>query len=65
MPEKTERALRAELNRDGYIIRKSRRKTPTLDDFGGYMVLDARMNVPVLGYRWDADLDDIEEWMRA
>jgi hypothetical protein len=52
-------------DRDGYVLRKSSRKTPIPDDQCGYMVLDASTNIPVVGFHWDADLDDVETWMRS
>ena len=60
-----EQRLRRHADRHDLVLRKSRiRGRTTVDDFGGYMLVDARSNVVVCGLRWDLDLDDVEEWLR-
>ena len=56
--------IRAQLDREGYVLRKSGTKYTTLDDMGGYMVYDASNNLPVFGRNWDLDLDEVEAWMQ-
>ena len=50
------------LDRDGYVLRKSQVRSPTLDDQGGYMIFDARTNLPIHGHNWNLDLDDVETY---
>jgi len=59
-----ESRLRRRAAREGYRIRKSRR-FDSIDNFGGYMLVDASLNCPVLGYRYDATLLDIAEFLEA
>ncbi len=58
-----EQRIRRLLDNQGYILRKSRRRGwPTPDDHGQYMILDARSNIPAVGWRYDLDLDKVEAW---
>lgn len=58
MSVNSESALRARAKREGYRVRKSRRSWG-LDYRGEYMLLDLAGNYPVLGFRYDASLDEI------
>jgi hypothetical protein len=55
-------ALRRLADREGYIIRKSRRAIG-LDNAGDYMMLDGSSNIPVLGFRYDATPEDIQHFL--
>jgi hypothetical protein len=44
------------------VLRKSRIRTPNLDDDGGDTIIDADTNCMVAGFRWDLDLDEVEAW---
>jgi hypothetical protein len=56
--------LRRLARKQGLVIRKSRsRSGRTLDDHGGYMLLDAGRNMIMAGSRFDLDLDDIERYL--
>jgi hypothetical protein len=57
-----ENRLRRAAARDGYRMTKSRRRL-SLDNFGDYMLLDASTNFPVIGFRFDADLDDVDHFL--
>jgi hypothetical protein len=59
-----ETRVRRLARRCGFHIRKSRQSkhVPNLDNRGDYMVLDSRLNIPVLGFRFDATLDDIANY---
>jgi hypothetical protein len=59
-----ESRLRRRAARERYIIRKSRR-FDSIDNFGEYMLVDASLNIPVLGYRYDATLHDIAVFLEA
>ena len=43
-------------------ITKSRRAL-SLDNFGDYMVFDTSSNFVVFGFRFDADLDDVDRFL--
>lgn len=62
---KTEAAREARIRRaldgDGYGLRKDRARTPDVDHYGGFMIVDTNLNVPVAGFRCDLDLDEVEE----
>jgi hypothetical protein len=49
--------------RHGYYVRKSRQVHP-LENLGEYMLLEASRNIPMLGFRFDASLEEIEEFFR-
>ena len=61
----TDRKSRAPQGRPQWIWRnqKSRRYVDGWDNQGAYMLFDARQNLVVLGPRYDAALDEIEEWL--
>lgn len=58
----TESALRKFANKEGYAIRKSRRQL-SIDNHGQYMLVEVQRNICVLGPRFDADLDQIAEFL--
>ena len=61
-----EARVRRALARDGLAIRKGRARTWSLDDQGGYMVIDPRRNAVVAGENYDLDLEALEvEWMKV
>jgi hypothetical protein len=47
----------------GYIIRQSRRQIDGLNNRGEFMLVDAEKHFPVLGFKYDATLDDIAAWI--
>jgi hypothetical protein len=59
----SESRLRKMAAKEGYAIRKSRIRTPHIDNQGEYMLVDTRSNICVLGSRFDADLADIGEFL--
>ena len=64
MTEKNkERKLRRALNKAGYSLRKSSAPV-SIDNFGGYMIIDANINAVVSGSRYDLSLDDIENFLK-
>jgi hypothetical protein len=60
-----ENRVRRMAGRAGYIVRRSRqwKHVPNLDNHGDYMLVDADSNFAVLGFRFDATLDDIADWL--
>src|SRR5262245_46800404 len=50
--------------RHGLVLRKSRSRSGwTVDDHGGYMIIDPYRNSIELGERFDLDLDDVEQFV--
>lgn len=58
-----EQALRRTLNKAGYALHKSRANI-SLDNLGGYMIVDAGINAVVAGSRFEMDLDDVFDWVQ-
>jgi hypothetical protein len=61
----TESALRRLAKRRGFSVRTSRQRknVPNIDNFGDYMLVDASTNGVVLGERFDATLEDIDQYL--
>ena len=59
----SETALRKRALRRGYRLVKSRQRE-SLDNLGDFMLLDLHGNFPVAGFRYSADLAEIEEFLR-
>ena len=57
-----EARLRRLARRRGLSLHRSRRGG-SLDNLGGFMVVDDQLNVVVVGSRYDMWLDDLEEWL--
>lgn len=55
--------LRAQAKRQGLIMRKSRAGR-SVDNFGGYMLVDANKNYIVSGARFDMSLDDVAGYLK-
>jgi len=60
-----EAAVRRALRPEGQALRKSRARNWTLDNQGGYMIVDADRNFIVAGEKYDLTLDDVERWVAA
>ena len=57
-----ERRLRKIAQKQGLLLRKSRSQL-SMDNQGGYMIVDPDTNVVVAGKRFDLDLDAVEAWL--
>ena len=57
-----EQRVRRKARRLGYCISKSRAMI-SLDNLGGYMLIDADSNFVVSGARYDLTLDDLDEML--
>ena len=55
--------LRRKLNKLGYTMRKTNWRRDSIDNFGGYAIIDTEYNAVVRGSRFDLDLDDVEEFI--
>ena len=58
------RARRAAISA-GYVARKSRWRKWSIDNHGGFMIVDSSTNFPVCGFRFDMDAEEVIEWCRA
>jgi hypothetical protein len=66
--EKTrENRLRRMAERQGYTLKKSRRRDPRAIDYGMYVIVNPMTNTVVAGEattgRPEFSLDDVEEWL--
>jgi hypothetical protein len=57
-----ENRLRRLCQRKGWAMRKSRAQL-SLDNHGGYMLVDIDRNWIVVGERFDLSLDGVESWL--
>ena len=57
-----ERRLRKIAQKQGLLLRKSRSQL-SMDNQGGYMIVDPDTNAVVAGGRFDLDLDAVEAWL--
>jgi len=60
-PSTVESRARRAAQRFGYIIKKSRSRTESLDNFGGFMLIDPYIKGVVDGLRFDLSAEDIIE----
>lgn len=58
-----ENKARRKLNKSGYVLRKSRVRNTNIDNYGGYMIVDAFFNAIVSGERFNLDIDDVERFI--
>jgi hypothetical protein len=61
----TENRLRCMARSQDLILCKSRTRTPSIDNEGGYMLIDLYNNFPVAGYTYDLDLEDVAEYLAS
>jgi hypothetical protein len=54
--------LRSLAKRQGFVIKKSRMMTRTLNNQGGYMITDLN-NIIQAGEKFDLTLDDVEKFL--
>jgi hypothetical protein len=59
-----ESTVRARAKRAGFSVRKSRRRSRTPSNCGEYMLLEQGRAIPILGWHYDATLDDIDQYLR-
>ena len=59
-----EARLRQRAARQGLILPRSRLRGRTHGrDYGGYMIIDANLNMVLGGASFGLDLDDVERWL--
>src|SRR5262245_30145900 len=59
-----ESRLRRRAAQQGLALRKSRARQSSLDNHGGWMIVDPGLNAVVAGQRYDWSLDDVENYLR-
>jgi hypothetical protein len=57
-----EARLRREARRQGYMLKKSRRRNPEALDYGRFWLIDPYINGLVTS-EYGLDLDEVEEWL--
>lgn len=58
-----EQRLRRALYKAGYSLHKARGKV-NINNLGGYMIVDYRLNACVQGNRYELDLADVENFLQ-
>jgi hypothetical protein len=61
----SESTVRRKANRLGYVVKKSRWRVGTSDNQGAYMLTEPSRNIPILGFKFDASLEDIDKWLTS
>ncbi|HTQ40087.1 MAG TPA: hypothetical protein VMJ32_13765 [Pirellulales bacterium] len=56
-------SLRRKAGRFGYLVRRSRRQL-SVDNEGGYMLVDIESNSVAAGSRFELSLDDLEAFLK-
>ncbi len=63
MSKTIENRVRRKAARKGYRVHKSRLRHTHPDNDGDFMLIENRQNIPVLGWRFNASLSEIEAWL--
>jgi hypothetical protein len=67
-PQVGERTLearaRAAARAQGYVARKTNWRRNSVDNHGGFMIVDPSNNFPVAGFRYDMSAEDVLAWCR-
>jgi len=61
---RNESTVRSQVQRMGYVLRKSRRQE-SHDNLGGYKIVDPYQNLIVAGEKFELSLDDVVEWLES
>jgi hypothetical protein len=59
----SESTIRRKAKRHGYFVTKSRERTFHSNNYGEFMLVSAQYNVPILGWDYDASLEDIADFL--
>ena len=57
-----EARLRRLVHKEGCALSRSRWRLGSIDNFGGFMIVDQFTNCVVAGSRWDLTPGHVEEW---
>jgi len=60
---KSEKHLRDQLQKAGYILKKSRLQSTNVNNLGGYMIINTWNNTIVAGSRFELQLEDVEKFL--
>jgi hypothetical protein len=60
-----ENTIRRKAKRQGYFVTKSRERTFHSNNYGEFMLVSAQYNVPILGWDYDATLEDIADFLSS
>jgi hypothetical protein len=63
----SEQSVRRLAKREGYVLKKSRVRSPSDPSYGGYMLVEPERNFVVFGiglYPYSADLEEIRTWLQ-
>ena len=63
MKTQREKKLRKQLKNVGLMLKKSKAKNITANDFCDYMILDAANNAVVAGSNFELSLEDVEDFL--
>ena len=63
LPKNQDARLRNMARRHGYAVRKSRWRLDSLDNFGGYMIVDPDSGLLMAGARFDLTGADVAKWL--
>jgi hypothetical protein len=58
----TESRARRAARRAGLIVRKSRWRLNSNDNYGGFMIVDPSTNIPVYGFQCDLDPQEVIDY---
>jgi hypothetical protein len=61
----SESRIRREAKRQGYAVRKSRTRNVHGNDLAEFMLIEVNRNCCVLGERFDASLEDIQNYLSS
>jgi hypothetical protein len=60
----SEQRARRAARRQGYQALKSRWRRDSIDNHGGFMIVDPYTNIPVAGWRYDMSSEEVIDWCR-
>ena len=63
LPKSEDARLRRMARRHGYAVRKSRWRLDSIDNLGGYMVVNPAANLVVAGGRFELTAADVAAWL--
>ena len=58
-----EARLRRLAKRQDLMLRKSRWRLGSIDNLGGYQIIEPNRNLIILGSRYELDLDDVQDFL--
>lgn len=63
-PRTLDARARAAARAQGYVARKTSWRRDSIDNYGGFMIVDPSTNVPVAGFRFDLTAEAVLDWCR-